>query len=199
MTTVTKIVLLLLAVSTVSSLPLANVHVKFVSPSNVHEHSITTDGDRTLAQKSFISIGRRNSAKHSKDLDYNYRTSVRRNHLQTIPITNSKNAESLWPVGVFLPPINVNDLGYSWNEVQHGLPDFYKLEGRDPYLLTGREAMMAVKYLYGLGELFFDDYPHAKALLRKQEERRSNGLHGQILGSLNPRSPFRRQGVEKQN
>ncbi|CAL1685539.1 unnamed protein product [Lasius platythorax] len=187
--------LLLLVVSTVSSLPLANVHVKFVSPSNVHEHSITTDGDRTVAQKSFISIGRRNSAKRSKDLDYNYRTSLQRNHLREIPTTNPGNAESLWPVGVFLPPTDINDLGYSWHEVQRSLPDFYKLEGQDPYLLTGREAMMAVKYIYGLGELFFDDYPHAKALLRNQEERRLNGLHGQILGSLNPRSPFRRQGV----
>lgn len=186
------VILLLFAISTVSSLPLANVHVKFVSPSNVHEHSITTDGDRTVAQKSFISIGRRNSAKRSKDLDYNYRTSLQRNHLQQV-ITNS-DAESLWPVGVFLPPSDINDLGYSWHEVQRGLPDFYKL-GQDPYLLTGREAMMAVKYLYGLGELFFDDYPHAKALLRNQEERRLNGLHGQVLGSLNSRSPFRRQGV----
>ncbi|KAL6441504.1 hypothetical protein ACFW04_003584 [Cataglyphis niger] len=196
------VVLLLLVVSMVSSLPLANVHVKFVSPSNVHEHSITTDGDRTLAQKSFISIGRRSSTKRSKDLDYNYRTTtnLRRNYVQqTIPITSSENAESLWPVGVFLPPIDINDLGYSWHEVQRGLPDFYKLEGRDPYLLTGHEAMMAVKYLYGLGELFFDDYPHTKALLRNQEERRLNGLHGQVLGSLNPRSPFHRQGVKKQN
>ncbi|XP_070163257.1 uncharacterized protein [Polyergus mexicanus] len=193
------IVLLLFAVSMVSSLPLANVHVKFVSPSNVHEHSITTDGDRTLAQKSFISIGRRSSTKRSKDLDYNYRTSLRRNHVQQpIPITRSENVESLWPVGVFLPPIDINDLGYSWHEVQRSLPNFYKLGGQDPYLLTGREAMMAVKYLYGLGELFFDDFPHAKALLRNQEERRFNGLHGQVLGSLNPRSPFRRQGVEKQ-
>ncbi|XP_011254890.1 uncharacterized protein LOC105250474 [Camponotus floridanus] len=183
-------ILLLFATSTVSSLPLANVHVKFVSPSNVHEHSITTDGDRTLAQKSFISIGRRNSAKHSKDLDYNYRTNLRQSHLQQI--SSTENAESLWPVGVFLPPIDINDLGYSWHEMQRGLPNFYKLEGRDPYLLTGREAMMAVKYLYGLGELFFDDYPHAKALLRNQEERRLNGLHGQNLGSLNPRSPFHR-------
>jgi len=52
---------------------------------------------------------------------------------------------------------------------------------------------MAVKYLYGLGELFFGDFPHARALLRNQEERRQNGLHGHILGSLNPMSPFHRK------
>jgi len=60
-------------------------------------------------------------------------------------------------------------------------------------LLTNREAMMAVKYLYGLGELFFDDYPHTRALLRNREERRQNGLTGHVLGSLNPRSPFHRK------
>lgn len=57
--------------------------------------------------------------------DYNYRTSLRQNHLRQV-ITNSENAESLWPVGVFLPPIDVNDLGYSWQEVQRDFPNFYK-------------------------------------------------------------------------
>ncbi|TGZ54337.1 uncharacterized protein LOC112467036 [Temnothorax curvispinosus] len=189
MTTIT-VVLLLLTVTVASSLPLANVHVKFVSPPNVYEHSITTDGDRTVAQKSFISIGRRSAPKRSKDSEYNYRTSLRQNHLQVI---TSSNAESLWPVGVFLPPIDVNDLGYSWQEVHRNLPEEFYKQQRDPYLLTNREAMMAVKYLYGLGELFFDDYPHARALLRNQEERKLNGLHGHVLGSLNPRSPFRRK------
>lgn len=72
---------------------------------------------------------------------------------------------------------------------------FILIVERDPYLLTGREAMMAIKYLYGLGELFFDNYPHVRALLRNQEERRLNGLHGHVLSSLNPRSPFYRKGV----
>ncbi|KAL6265450.1 hypothetical protein P5V15_002246 [Pogonomyrmex californicus] len=189
-----RVILLFLTVTVASSLPLANVHVKFVSPPDVYEHSITTDGDRTVAQKSFISIGRRSTAKHSNDLDYNYRTNLRQNHLrQVVPITSSGNIESLWPVGVFLPPIDVNDLGYSWDEARHSHPNFYKSQGRDPYLLTNREAIMAVKYLYGLGELFFDDYPHARALLRNQEERRLNGLHGHVLSSLNPRSPFYRK------
>ncbi|XP_012528106.1 uncharacterized protein LOC105832039 isoform X2 [Monomorium pharaonis] len=186
--------LLFLTVTMASSLPLANVHVKFVSPPDVYEHSITTDGDRTIAQNSFISIGRRSAAKRSKDPDYNYRTNLRQNHLQQV-IMSSGNAESLWPAGVFLPPIDVNDLGYSWQEVRRELPDFYKshVVERDPYLLINSEAMMAVKYLYGLGELFFNDYPHARALLRNQEERRLNGLHGHVLGSLNPRSPFHRK------
>ncbi|XP_014474561.1 PREDICTED: uncharacterized protein LOC106744372 isoform X2 [Dinoponera quadriceps] len=196
MTTITA-VLLLFAVTAAGALPLANVHVKFVSPPDVYEHSITTDGDRTLAQDSFISIGQRSTAKRSKDPDYNYRGGLRRNHLrQAIPVTSPENAEALWPVGVFLPPIDINDLGYSWQEAQRNLPNLYKLQERDPYLLTGREAMMAIKYLYGLGELFFDDYPHVRAILRNQEERRMNGLHGHVLSSLNPKSPFYRKALD---
>ncbi|XP_012224473.1 uncharacterized protein [Linepithema humile] len=192
------VVLLLLTVTVAYSLPLANVHVKFVSPPNVYEHSITTDGDQTLAQNSFISIGRRSATKRIKNNDYGHRTNLRQNHLQhAIPVTNSGSAEALWPVGVFLPPVDVNDLGYSWHETQRELPNFYKSSGRDPYLLTGREAMTAVKYLYSLGELFFDNYPHTKALLRNQEERRRNGLHGHVLSSLNPRSPFYRKGASR--
>ncbi|XP_020285589.1 uncharacterized protein LOC109855576 isoform X2 [Pseudomyrmex gracilis] len=124
---ITVLLLLFLAITAVSSLPLANVHVKFVSPPNAYEHSVTTDGDRTVAQKSFISIGRRN-ARRSKDLDYNYRTNLRRNHLRQASPTN---VESLWPVGVFLPPIDVNDLGYSWHEVRRGHPDIFKTQGKD--------------------------------------------------------------------
>ncbi|KAL0114435.1 hypothetical protein PUN28_011591 [Cardiocondyla obscurior] len=187
------VVLLLLTVTVASSLPLANVHVKFVSPPNVYEHSITTDGDRTLDQKSFISIGRRSASKYSKNSNYNYRPGVPLQNRLGQEVTRSKNAESLWPVGVFLPPTDVNDLGYSWLEVRREYPDLYKIQPRDPYLLIGREAMMAVKYLYGLGELFFDDYPHARALLRNQEERKLNGLHGHVLSSLNPRSPFHKE------
>lgn len=67
---------------------------------------------------------------------------------------------------------------------------------RDPYLLTGHQAAMAVKYLYGMGELFFDHIPHVRALLRNQEERRLNGLHENILASLNPTSPFHRKYIK---
>lgn len=35
-----------------------------------------------------------------------------------------ENAESLWPVGVFIPPIDINDLGYSSQESRHATPDF---------------------------------------------------------------------------
>ena len=63
----------------------------------------------------------------------------------------------------------------------------------DPFLLTGEEADYAVRYIYGRGELFFTDYPHVRALLRNQEERRQNGLPTHILSSLRPESPFYRK------
>lgn len=146
-------------------------------------------------------------------------------NLQHIPeigkyatIIKPENAESLWPVGVFLPPIDVNDLSHSSQESRHITPDYSNglgnktflnnmkgtinctftkpiplltyLEYHDPLLLTGTEAMMAVKYIYGRGELFYDDFPHVRAILRNQEERRLNGLHDHILSSLRPSSPF---------
>lgn len=66
-------------------------------------------------------------------------------------------------------------------------------EYHDPYLLTGEEAMLAVKYLYDQGELFYDDIPHERALLKNQEERRRNGLHDHILRSLRLTSSFFRK------
>lgn len=73
-------------------------------------------------------------------------------------------------------------------------PDFSNgLEYHDPYLLTGDDAALAVKYLYGRGELFYDDFPHERALLRNQEQRRLNGLHDHVLSSLRPSSMFYRK------
>ncbi|KAK2587469.1 hypothetical protein KPH14_003173 [Odynerus spinipes] len=192
----TKALILLSVIATIEALPIANVHVKFVSRPHVYEHGITTDGDRTIFQKSFVSIGRRSIPSNSQRR-FGERLGV--DNFQQIPeigkyggvVIKPENAESLWPVGVFLPPIDVNDLGYSSRESRHMTPDYSNgLEYHDPLLLTGREAMMAIKYLYGRGELFYDDFPHVRAILRNQEERRENGLHDHILHSLRPSSPF---------
>lgn len=65
----------------------------------------------------------------------------------------------------------------------------------DPLLLKGEAAMRAINYLYGRGELFYDEFPHVRAILANQEERRRNGLHGNVLGSLRRVSPFYRKGM----
>ncbi|KAI4494646.1 hypothetical protein M0804_000847 [Polistes exclamans] len=167
----TKALVLLSVIATIEALPIANVHVKFVSRPHVYEHGITTDGERINidpnSQQSFPEIGK-------------YATVIK-----------PENAESLWPVGVFLPPIDGNDFSHNPQESRHITPDYSNgLEYHDPLLLIGTEAMMAVKYIYGRGELFYGDYPHVRAILRNQEERRLNGLHGHILNSLRPSSPF---------
>lgn len=189
-----KAVVFLVAIAATEALPLAKVHVKFVSPPHIYEHGITTDGDRTIDQKSYISIGRRRSVSGGP------REFGQRVHSSNKAFVYIKpeNAESLWPIGVFIPPVDINDLGYSSHESRHMTPDFSNgLAYHDPYLLTGEKAMLAVKYLYGQGELFYDDIPHERALLRNQQERRQNGLHGHILKSLRPTSPFyRRSGRE---
>ncbi|KAG7198638.1 hypothetical protein KM043_005996 [Ampulex compressa] len=194
MPTITVLVLLI-ALGTTRALPLTKVHVKFVSPPNVYEHDITTHGDRTVSQRSFVSIGRRSTT--TKDFQ-EFGQRINRDNSRPSNAhraTKLANPESLWPVGVFIPPIDINDLGYSWQDAGHRTPDFSNgLEYHDPLLLTGQDAIMAVKYLYGHGELFYNDFPHERALLRNQEERRQNGLHGHILGSLRPSSLFYRKG-----
>lgn len=185
-----KIVVFLVAIAATRALPLSKVHVKFISPPHVYEHGITTDGDRTIDQRSYVSIGRKSATGNAKE--YGQRL---RNKDIVAPIhIKPENAESLWPVGVFIPPIDINDLGYSSQESRHATPDFSNgLEYHDPYLLTGEEAMLAVKYLYDQGELFYDDIPHERALLKNQEERRRNGLHDHILRSLRLTSSFSRK------
>ncbi|XP_076176843.1 uncharacterized protein LOC143151517 isoform X2 [Ptiloglossa arizonensis] len=185
-----KAVVFLVAIAATRALPLSKVHVKFISPPHIYEHGITTDGDRTIDQRSYVSIGRRSATGNSRQ--FGQRLGSTNNN---IPVyIKPENAESLWPVGVFLPPVDINDLGYSSHESRHTTPDFSDgLEYQDPYLLTGDKAMLAVKYLYGQGELFYDDIPHERALLRNQEERRQNGLHDHILKSLRPSSPFYRK------
>ncbi|KOC64891.1 hypothetical protein WH47_04479 [Habropoda laboriosa] len=182
--------ILLVAVTATGALPLSKVHVKFISPPHIYEHGITTDGDRTIDQRSYVSIGRRSTTGNPREFGQRLRNTGNAAPVHIKP----ENAEALWPVGVFIPPIDINDLGYSSQESRHATPDFTNgLEYHDPYLLTGEKAMLAVKYLYSQGELFFDDIPHERALLRNQEERRRNGLHDHILHSLRTISPFARK------
>ncbi|CAL7936721.1 unnamed protein product [Xylocopa violacea] len=184
-----KVVIFFVAVAATRALPLSKVHVKFISPPHIYEHGITTDGDRTIDQRSYVSIGRRSATGNPQEFGQRLR-----NKGNVAPVyIKPENAESLWPVGVFIPPIDINDLGYSSRESRHMTPDFSNgLDYSDPYLLTGKKAMEIVKYLYSQGELFFDDIPHERAVLNNQEERRRNGLHDHILKSLRTSSPFYR-------
>ncbi|XP_015593212.1 uncharacterized protein LOC107266828 isoform X1 [Cephus cinctus] len=191
----------LLSIATIRAAPLASVHVKFVSPPHTYEHGLTTHDGNTIAQKSYLSVGRRNLSKDqhgtvllSKNLEQTEYTGRRTGRILRGRVIKPENAESLWPIGVFIPPVDTNDLGYSSQDAAgHMTPDFSNgLEHPDPFLLTGEEAALAVKLIYGRGELFWDNYPHVRALLRNQEERIRNGLQGHILSSLRPDSPFYR-------
>ncbi|XP_034170959.1 uncharacterized protein LOC117600080 isoform X2 [Osmia lignaria lignaria] len=208
-----KTVIFLVAIAATGALPLSKVHVKFISPPHIYEHGITTDGDRTIDQRSYVSIGRRSASGNPRDFGtFSYLSllfihflfflftlyvytgqRVGNKGISSVDIKR-ENIESLWPIGVFIPPIDINDLGYSSRESRHMTPDFSNgLTYHDPYLLTGKKAMLTVKYLYGQGELFYDDIPHERALLRNQEERRRNGLFDLILRSLRTSSPFSRK------
>ncbi|KAF7267318.1 hypothetical protein GWI33_019438 [Rhynchophorus ferrugineus] len=61
----------------------------------------------------------------------------------------------------------------------------------DPFLLTGQEAKNAASFLYRK-ELFFDEVPHVRSLLKNQESRQLNGLSPMKLGSLRLVSPWNR-------
>ncbi|XP_046748320.1 uncharacterized protein LOC124412476 [Diprion similis] len=200
-----KVLVLLTTAMTLQAAPLASIHVKFVSPPHSYEHGLTTHAGTTVAQKSFLSVGRRNGERSSRQFGIRTTPLEEVQQFDRVPSPERSlrertispgNAEALWPIGVFLPPIDINDLGYSSQD--HVTPDFSNgLDHPDPLLLTGEEAMLAVKYIYGRGELFYDDYPHARALLRNQEERRINGLHGHVLSSLRPESPFYRKVMKR--
>ncbi|KAJ8919277.1 hypothetical protein NQ315_003861, partial [Exocentrus adspersus] len=85
-----------------------------------------------------------------------------------------------------------NTIEFKLEENGHVTPDFSNgLDYPDPLLLTGPAAKKAAQYLYSK-ELFFSNIPHARAMLRNQQERHANGLAGNRLGSLREKSPFYR-------
>ncbi|XP_066594849.1 uncharacterized protein [Prorops nasuta] len=171
----------------VQSAPLARVHVKFVSPPDIFEHGFTTDGDRTIEQKSFVSIGRRSAFPL---IDFGQRLKQQKPSSKNI-FVNPPKTQFLRPTEFYSSHVDVNNLGFSSRNTEHVTPDFSNgLDYPDPLLLIGEEAMLAIKYLYGKGELFFTDIPHVRAILQNQEERRRNGLTLNRLGSLRRASPF---------
>ncbi|XP_033211281.1 uncharacterized protein LOC117169167 isoform X2 [Belonocnema kinseyi] len=184
----------LLSVAAIEAAPIARVYLKFISEPHSYEHGYTTSGGTTIAQKSYLSIGIRRPRNFGDRIQIN---DARQNYLDVEERPRNvrpENAEFLIPRGVFVPPISLNDLGYSSEESGHRTPDFSDgTQYADSFLLTGEEAKYAVRYIYGRGELFFTDYPHVRSLLRNQDERRQNGLPRNILSSLRPDSPFYRK------
>ncbi|XP_053596050.1 uncharacterized protein LOC103575779 isoform X2 [Microplitis demolitor] len=182
-----KIIGLLMLITASTAAPLASVHVKFISPPHIYEHQLTTDGQNTITQKSFLSIGQR-SADFGNKLSSRFLKSPR---ALTASSFGARNPEALWPNGVFVAPVDVNDLGFSSQESSHLTPDFTNgLAYPDPLLLTDEAAVSAIRHLYGRTGLFFHEIPHLRSLLRLQQERRLNGLDDNVLGSLRPGSPF---------
>ncbi|GLV37089.1 hypothetical protein CBL_02080 [Carabus blaptoides fortunei] len=108
------------------------------------------------------------------------------------PWTFSSGPEEFWPPASFFPYPSVTIYDVSF-ERGHITPDYSNgLEYPDPLLLRGKNALIAAKYLYGRGPLFYHQIPHIRALLRNQQERRANGLDGNNLSSNRRGSPFYR-------
>ncbi|XP_014219365.1 uncharacterized protein LOC106647473 [Copidosoma floridanum] len=150
--------------------PLARIRVRFVQPPYIQEHGLTTDGARIVEQQSYLSVARRSSTLLNSGSGY--------------PTRSGARYLSQRPDGPRF--IERNDLSAGEGGFSHGLGH------PDPLLLIGEAALIAVKYLYGRGELFFSDVPHERAVLRHQELRKLNGLNGNVLGSLRPSSPWYR-------
>ncbi|PSN33795.1 hypothetical protein C0J52_19501, partial [Blattella germanica] len=123
-----------------------------------------------------------------------YKLVVQPHAVREARLRRGGDPESMWPNGVFLPP---DDEIQSLLDLHHiGIADttFQTLDDdeEDPLLLTGSKAISVVTLLLSHGELFFDEIPHSRALLRYQQGRINNGLSGDRLGSNRPESPFYR-------
>ncbi|KAJ2950488.1 hypothetical protein O0L34_g8732 [Tuta absoluta] len=121
------------------------------------------------------------------------------NSLQEIPIpvlppspykVDSPDPESLWPEGLFLPPLRPYAFAASRRlEAGQRISDSDPL---DPYLLEGSEARIAVKRANDHGLYYFHDIPHIESLLANQELRLQNQLKLHRLGSIRHTWPYNR-------
>ncbi|XP_072942006.1 uncharacterized protein [Epargyreus clarus] len=102
---------------------------------------------------------------------------------------DSPDPESLWPDGLFLPPINPPRFE-AHRRSDSGNPE--GLDPLDPYLLEGSEAISAVRKASLHGHLYFHDIPHIKSLLDNQELRTKNKLKPHRIGSIRHTWPYNR-------
>lgn len=97
---------------------------------------------------------------------------------------DSPDPESLWPEGLFLPPV-ASRFGF-------GRRTDAEPETVDPYLLEGSEAITAVARAREHGVYYFHDVPHIASLLANQELRTLNDLRPHRVASIRHTWPFNR-------
>ncbi|CAH0721579.1 unnamed protein product, partial [Brenthis ino] len=100
---------------------------------------------------------------------------------------DSPDPESLWPIGLFIPPLNPPRIGSRRSDTGKNDKD-----EEDPYLLEGSEAVAAVVKAKHHGELYFHDIPHIPSLLANQDLRIKNNLEPHRIASIRKTWPFNR-------
>ncbi|XP_050362725.1 uncharacterized protein LOC126781739 isoform X2 [Nymphalis io] len=102
---------------------------------------------------------------------------------------DSPDPESLWPVGLFLPPLTPLRFGPLRRSGSDSGDD---KNSEDPYLLEGSEAIAAVAKSTRHGLLYFHDIPHINSLLANQELRIQNNLKPHRIASIRQTWPYNR-------
>ncbi|XP_063530778.1 uncharacterized protein LOC134741811 [Cydia strobilella] len=97
---------------------------------------------------------------------------------------DSPDPESLWPEGLFLPPVSASRSGF-------GRRTDAEPETVDPYLVLGSEAIAAVGRARQHG-VYFHDVPHVESLLALQRLRARLRLRPHRLASIRHTWPFNR-------
>ncbi|XP_031763247.1 uncharacterized protein LOC113523550 isoform X2 [Galleria mellonella] len=105
---------------------------------------------------------------------------------------DSPDPESLWPEGLYLPPISPPRFGTNFGRRTDTGEVTSEPEPLDPYLLEGTDAIAAVEKAYLHGHLYFHDIPHIESLLANQQLRINNKLQPHRLGSIRHTWPFNR-------
>ncbi|XP_053600542.1 uncharacterized protein LOC128669631 isoform X2 [Plodia interpunctella] len=104
---------------------------------------------------------------------------------------DSPDPESLWPEGLFLPPVPPPRFGVYSRRIDS--PEVTsESEISDPYLLEGSEAIEAVQRANLHGNLYFHDIPHIMSLLENQQLRIKNQLKPHRLASIRHTWPYYR-------
>ncbi|XP_045763854.1 uncharacterized protein LOC123866370 [Maniola jurtina] len=100
---------------------------------------------------------------------------------------DSPDPESLWPIGLFIPPLPPQRFGSRRSDTHTSESD-----QEDPYLLEGSEAVTAVIKSTRHGQLYFHDIPHIQSLLANQDLRVQNNLKPHRIASIRQSWPFNR-------